>query len=320
MPLRMTTGTPVVIIRNTIDSHAHMISRDSISRAIRRMKEVSHKGAYLPLSGLEGLPINRATILSKRGQYPGSAAAGDSFRHETLHMLSHHGAARAHRVETRPPSRPLSSGFARAPRYVYVRVRSVLTQRVGTVRCGAVRSRDSNLALDAVAAQCRHVFSYSLTADGLLPTRPLGRVRSRWAIYWYVFEFRRMATPNELQTRNFDSLLVIPSAARNNMFSLEERFEILKIYFQSQCCVAETVRILKRNMGRDRAPTEGAIRKLEHDSPMLRTVLLLGRLLLETPSLGIHTLEPDWLLRRSVEFNSATRESPVIRAFRQRDS
>ncbi|EGI63509.1 hypothetical protein G5I_08109 [Acromyrmex echinatior] len=83
-----------------------------------------------------------------------------------------------------------------------------------------------------------------------------------WAIYWYVFEFRRMATPNELQTRNFDSLLVIPSAARNNMFSLEERFEILKTYFQSQCCVAETVRILKRNMGRDRAPTEGAIRKL----------------------------------------------------------
>ena len=46
------------------------------------------------------------------------------------------------------------------------------------------------------------------------------------------------------------------------MFSLEERFEILKTYFQSQCCVAETVRILKRNMGRDRAPTEGAIRKL----------------------------------------------------------
>ncbi|EGI59175.1 hypothetical protein G5I_12672 [Acromyrmex echinatior] len=83
-----------------------------------------------------------------------------------------------------------------------------------------------------------------------------------WAIYWYVFEFRRMATPNELQTRNFDSLLVIPSAARNNMFSLEERFEILKTYFQSQCCVAETVRILKRNMGRDRAPTEGVIRKL----------------------------------------------------------
>ncbi|EGI61644.1 hypothetical protein G5I_10080 [Acromyrmex echinatior] len=28
------------------------------------------------------------------------------------------------------------------------------------------------------------------------------------------------------------------------------------------CCVAETVRILKRNMGRDRAPTEEAIRKL----------------------------------------------------------
>ena len=46
-----------------------------------------------------------------------------------------------------------------------------------------------------------------------------------WAIYWYVFEFRRMATPNELQTRNFDSLLVIPSAARNNMFFLEERLK-----------------------------------------------------------------------------------------------
>ena len=60
-----------------------------------------------------------------------------------------------------------------------------------------------------------------------------------------------MTTANELQTRNFDSSLAIPSAARNNMFSLEERFEILKTYFQSQCCVAETVRILKRNMGRD---------------------------------------------------------------------
>ena len=74
------------------------------------------------------------------------------------------------------------------------------------------------------------------------------RTDNGWAIYRYVFEFRHMATPNELQTRNFDSLLVIPSAARNNMFSLE-RFEILKTYFQSQCCVAETVRILKRNMG-----------------------------------------------------------------------
>ncbi|EGI68779.1 hypothetical protein G5I_02559 [Acromyrmex echinatior] len=35
-----------------------------------------------------------------------------------------------------------------------------------------------------------------------------------------------------------------------------EHFQVKK------CCVAETVRILKRNMGRDRAPTEGAIRKL----------------------------------------------------------
>ncbi|EGI71100.1 hypothetical protein G5I_00066 [Acromyrmex echinatior] len=98
--------------------------------------------------------------------------------------------------------------------------------------------------------------------DKLLEFIRLVQPIQRWAIYWYVFEFRRMATPNELQTRNFDSLLVIPSAARNNMFSLEERFEILKTYFQSQCCVAETVRILKRNMGRDRAPTDGAIRKL----------------------------------------------------------
>ncbi|EGI57575.1 hypothetical protein G5I_14375 [Acromyrmex echinatior] len=31
---------------------------------------------------------------------------------------------------------------------------------------------------------------------------------------------------------------------------------------ERECCVAETVRILKRNMGRDRAPIEGAIRKL----------------------------------------------------------
>lgn len=29
-----------------------------------------------------------------------------------------------------------------------------------------------------------------------------------------------------------------------------------------------------------------------------------ARLLLETPSLGIHTSEPDWPLRRSAEFNS----------------
>lgn len=46
------------------------------------------------------------------------------------------------------------------------------------------------------------------------------------------------------------------------MFSLEERFEILKIYFQSQCCVVETVRILKRNMGHDKAPSGTAVMKL----------------------------------------------------------
>lgn len=39
------------------------------------------------------------------------------------------------------------------------------------------------------------------------------------------------------------------------MFSLEECFEILKTYFQSQCCVTETVRILKKNMGREKAPS-----------------------------------------------------------------
>lgn len=46
------------------------------------------------------------------------------------------------------------------------------------------------------------------------------------------------------------------------MFSLEERFEILKTYFQSQCCVAETVRILKRNMSREKAPSGTAVVKL----------------------------------------------------------
>jgi len=65
---------------------------------------------------LEGSLINRATIIIQtRTDIPGSAATGDSFRHETLHMLSHHGAARAHRVKTRPPSLVLSSGSPRAP-------------------------------------------------------------------------------------------------------------------------------------------------------------------------------------------------------------
>lgn len=65
---------------------------------------------------LEGSLINRATIIIQtRTDISGSAATGDSFRHETLHMLSHHGAARAHRVKTRPPSLVLSSGSPRAP-------------------------------------------------------------------------------------------------------------------------------------------------------------------------------------------------------------
>lgn len=52
-----------------------------------------------------------------------------------------------------------------------------------------------------------------------------------------------------------------------------------------------------------------------------QTVLLLGKdYSWETPSLGIHTSEPDWSLRRSTEFNSATRESPAIRASKRRDS
>ncbi|KYN42541.1 hypothetical protein ALC56_03087 [Trachymyrmex septentrionalis] len=312
MPLRMTTGTPV---RNTIGSH--MISR--VRCAIARMKEISHKGAYLPLSGLEGLPVNRATILSKRGQYPGSAAAGDSFRHETLHMLSHHGAVRAHRVETRPPSRPLSSGFARAPRYVYVRVRSVFTQRVGTMRCGAVRcvrSRGSNLALDAVAAQCRHVFSYSLTADGLLPTRPLGRVRSLLDDTKINFFFYHYDSALRLYIRKQRRREGTLNCTRMRMERIHKKIRLLSFLLQG---ILSRILRSQHSRGRCAQREKDLTDYLEHDSPMLRTVLLLGRLLLETPSLGIHTLEPDWL-RRSVEFNSATRESPVIRAFKRRDS
>ncbi|EGI63331.1 hypothetical protein G5I_08360 [Acromyrmex echinatior] len=46
-----------------------------------------------------------------------------------------------------------------------------------------------------------------------------------------------------------------------NTKEYSESLHLLSEFF-IQCCVAETVRILKRNMGRDRAPTEGAIRKL----------------------------------------------------------
>lgn len=44
-------------------------------------------------------------------------------------------------------------------------------------------------------------------------------------------------------------------------FTLEQRWEILQSYFQSGCCVAETVRILKRNFGRNNAPTAAGVRK-----------------------------------------------------------
>lgn len=47
------------------------------------------------------------------------------------------------------------------------------------------------------------------------------------------------------------------------MFSLEDRFKILKTLFQSQCCVVETVSILTRNMGHDKVPTVGAIRNYD---------------------------------------------------------
>lgn len=46
-----------------------------------------------------------------------------------------------------------------------------------------------------------------------------------------------------------------------NRFTLEQRWEILKTYFQSECCVAQTVRSLKRSFGRDKAPTAPAVRK-----------------------------------------------------------
>lgn len=48
-------------------------------------------------------------------------------------------------------------------------------------------------------------------------------------------------------------------------FTLEQRWEILKNagknYFQSECCVTETVRKLKRNFGRHEAPTAAGVRK-----------------------------------------------------------
>lgn len=46
-------------------------------------------------------------------------------------------------------------------------------------------------------------------------------------------------------------------------FTLEQCFKILKTYFQSGCCVAETVRVLKRTLGRNEAPTAPAVCKFE---------------------------------------------------------
>lgn len=70
--------------------------------------------------GLKGLTINHARILS-RVIIPDRSRQTDSFRHETLHMLSHHGAARAHRAGTRPLSRFYRAARARP---------TVRTQRV----------------------------------------------------------------------------------------------------------------------------------------------------------------------------------------------
>ena len=44
-------------------------------------------------------------------------------------------------------------------------------------------------------------------------------------------------------------------------FTLDQRWEILKTYFQSECCVFETVRVLKRTFGRNKAPATPAVRK-----------------------------------------------------------
>lgn len=46
-----------------------------------------------------------------------------------------------------------------------------------------------------------------------------------------------------------------------NRFTLEQRWEILKNYFQSECCVAETVRKLRRIFGRNEAPSAAGVSK-----------------------------------------------------------
>ncbi|KAJ8935836.1 hypothetical protein NQ318_019895, partial [Aromia moschata] len=44
-------------------------------------------------------------------------------------------------------------------------------------------------------------------------------------------------------------------------FTIEQRWEILKNYFQSECCVAETVRKLRTIFGRNEAPSAPGVRK-----------------------------------------------------------
>ncbi|KAJ8963217.1 hypothetical protein NQ318_018683 [Aromia moschata] len=46
-----------------------------------------------------------------------------------------------------------------------------------------------------------------------------------------------------------------------NRFTLEQRWEILKNDFQSECCVAETVRKLRTIFGRNDAPSAPGVRK-----------------------------------------------------------
>ncbi|EFN77037.1 hypothetical protein EAI_11092, partial [Harpegnathos saltator] len=44
-------------------------------------------------------------------------------------------------------------------------------------------------------------------------------------------------------------------------FTLEQHWEILKNYLQSECCVAETVRNLKIIFGRNKASSAAGVRK-----------------------------------------------------------
>lgn len=44
-------------------------------------------------------------------------------------------------------------------------------------------------------------------------------------------------------------------------FTLEERWEILRIYFQSDCCVADTVRNLSSVIPPDKVPSAPGVRK-----------------------------------------------------------